>query len=97
MPDGRARCEETRDLDETSRHRVWIDFASTCYQRASRDGTLSRTISADCERSYFNLENEKELQKEKRKELERLLRSVFGGKNRSGDGLIIKGFTPSRK
>ncbi|CAL6286170.1 unnamed protein product [Bathycoccus prasinos] len=51
------------------------------------DETLSRTISADCERSYFNLENEKELQKEKRKELERLLRSVFGGKNRSGDGL----------
>ena len=46
------------------------------------DETLSRTISADCERSYFNLENEKELQKEKRKELERLLRSVFGGKNR---------------
>jgi len=51
------------------------------------DETLSRTISADCERSYFNLENEKETQKEKRKELERLLRSVFGGKNRSGDGL----------
>ena len=51
------------------------------------DETLSRTISADCERSYFNLENEKDLQKEKRKELERLLRSVFGGKNRSGDGL----------
>ena len=46
------------------------------------DETLSRTISADCERSYFNLENEKELQNEKRKELERLLRSVFGGKNR---------------
>jgi len=46
------------------------------------DETLSRTISADCERSYFNLENEKELQNEKREELERLLRSVFGGKNR---------------
>ena len=46
------------------------------------DETLSRTISADCERSYFNLENEKEWQTEKRKELERLLRSVFGGKNR---------------
>ena len=46
------------------------------------DETLSRTISADCERSYFNLENEKDLQKEKREELERLLRSVFGGKNR---------------
>ena len=37
------------------------------------DETQARTISTDCERSYFNLDKEKETQKEKRRELERCL------------------------
>jgi len=52
----------------------------------------ARTISADCERSYFDLEEEKEKQTEKRRELERCLRSVFGGKKRHGGLRYYQGF-----
>ena len=52
----------------------------------------ARTISADCERSYFDLEEEKEKQEEKRRELERCLRSVFGGKKRHGGLRYYQGF-----
>ena len=52
----------------------------------------ARTISADCERSYFDLEEEKEKQGEKRRELERCLRSVFGGKKIHGGLRYYQGF-----
>ena len=60
-----------------------VEFAKN-ERECDRDETQARTISTDCERSYFNLDKEKETQKEKRRELERCLRSVFGGRRENG-------------
>ncbi|CAL6279727.1 unnamed protein product [Bathycoccus prasinos] len=82
VPDGRARCEETRDLMKLLGIELDDSRKCICHQQRECDETLPRrTISADCETL-------KELQNEKRKELERLLRSaVLWGKNRVVMGL----------
>ena len=60
-----------------------VEFAKN-ERECDRDDAGAPTISTDCERSYFNLDKEKETQKEKRRELERCLRSVFGGRRENG-------------